>query len=603
MEDNDDAGARLGGQDLSTEALFIRQAELLRERASSSALSVLALLALYSAILTFTSPLSRIAAWDAAAVAMIVLTLLFANRWSGHVFLAQSAARYLDWHTAISAMTGLVWGLGAIWLTDYQSQLSIVTTGVMILSLALGGISPQSAHRRSYVALATMMLLPYAAAVLIFSPWPLSATGAGALLAYAFFMSASARVEIATRDAIAVTQNRMLTEELRKQRDALQALSEEKTRFLAATSHDLAQPLHAQGFFIAALREKLQNPAEMDLLAKIEASWRGLGGLLDGLVDISRLDAGAIVPDMRNTDLAQLTVRIAEEFSDIAGRAQVDLQVTAAPAFARTDPILFGRILRNLLSNAVKFTFEGGRVSVRTDTGAEGVEIEISDTGPGIPASQQETVFKEYVQLGNRERNREKGLGLGLSIVRRLAHLLGVTVRLESSLGEGTHFFLSLPACAAPEAVPDARTGAAHWGVSSLSVLIVDDEDAIRTGMATVLTSWGCEVLTAADENAALALLAGTERTPDILIVDLRLPGSTTGVDLVERLRDEVNDDVYAIMMTGEISPGEEEGTLPNARFMHKPVEPALLHELLSDFARKKEVKEDEVLASLDQTN
>ena len=601
MLNAEESGGRAGG--LSPDMLNIRQAELLRERASSSALSVLALVLLYATILTFTAPLSRIALWATSAAAMIGVTLLLARSWQAHVFTGESARRYLGWHTGVSALTGLVWGGGAVWLTDYNSQLSIVTTGVMVLSLALGGISPQSVYRRSYVALATTMLLPYAAAVLVAAPWPLSATGAGALLAYAFFMSASARVEIASRDAIAVHQNKVLTEELRRQRDALQALSEEKTRFLAATSHDLAQPLHAQGFFIAALREKLRDPAELDLLSKIEASWRGLGGLLDGLVDISRLDAGAIVPDKRNVDLAHLARRVADEFADLAARERIGLTVDTAPAFVRTDPILFGRILRNLLSNAVKFTGAGGHVAVKVETREGEALLTVADTGPGIPPSQQEAVFREYVQLGNRERNREKGLGLGLSIVRRLSGLLGVTVLLQSDTGQGVRFSLSLPASGGAGSGMDGGAAVARPDISNLSILLVDDEDAIRSGMATVLTSWGCEVLTAAGEEAALSLLAGTERIPDLLIVDRRLPGGDTGLALVERLRDEVNEDVHAILMTGDISTGEEEGKLANAHFLHKPVEPAMLHGLLATIVREGRERDEAPLASVDQTD
>lgn len=588
MTDSMDFGVASDEAALSPGTLHIRQAELLRDRASSSGLSVLALLCLYATILTFTAPLLHVALWATAAVAMIGVTLLLAGRWRSHVFSAESAERYLDWHTGTSACTGLVWGLGAVWLTDYNSQLSIVTTGIMVLSLALGGISPQSVYRRSYVALATTMLLPYAGAVLIGASWPLSAMGAGALLAYAFFMSASARVEIATRDTIAVHQKKLLTEELRRQRDALRALSEEKTRFFAATSHDLAQPLHAQGFFIAALRDKLKNPAEIDLLSKIESSWRGLGGLLDGLVDISRLDAGAILPDERHVDLSQLVKRISDEFAEPAADQHIRLNVDAEPCFVRTDPILFGRIVRNLLSNAVKFTGEGGSINVRVSSGEGRAAIEIADTGPGIPAAQHEAVFKEYVQLGNRERNREKGLGLGLSIVRRLAALLGVSVRLESETGQGTRFLLSLPVALVPDAADVEAGDKTRTDISNLSILIVDDEDAIRNGMSTVLTSWGCEVLTAANGENAILLLADTVRPPDILIVDRRSPDDDAGLDLIERLRDEVNEEVHAIVMTGDISTGEEEGWLSNARFLHKPVEPAMLHELLADFARER---------------
>ncbi len=158
-----------------------------------------------------------------------------------------NAAAYLRWHTAISCVTGAIWGGGAAGLTDLQSETSIFTISVIVLSITLGGILPQSAYRRSYVGLATFAMLPYAAWILFAADWPITGIGGGVMLAYGFFMSASARVESGTRDMLAVKQNKALIKKLDCQHRALQRANEEKTRFLAATSHDLAQPLHAQG--------------------------------------------------------------------------------------------------------------------------------------------------------------------------------------------------------------------------------------------------------------------------------------------------------------------------------------------------------------------
>lgn len=578
---------------IAPETLDLQRARLLKQRAPSSALSVFALLSLYAVVLTFTAPLFHIAIWAAAAAAMIGVTLVQPVLYDKQGLTLANARAYLFWHTATATATGLVWGIGAIWLADPASDISIYSTGAMLLSLTLGGISPQSAYRRSYVGLATMALLPYASWVLFAAAWPLNAAGIGALFAYAFFMSASARVEIATRDALAVKQNQALMEELRKQRDALQKASEEKTRFLAATSHDLAQPLHAQGFFLAALREKTRDPQQLELISKIEASWRGLGNLLDGLIDVSRLDAGAIVPDLRLTDIATLATRIADEFSAAASEGNIALSVTAEPAAARTDPILFGRILRNLISNAIKFTNEGGRVSIAVRAAETDVEIVVEDTGTGIPQAQQKAVFDEYVQLGNRERNREKGLGLGLSIVRRLADLLDIRLTLSSEAGKGTQFTLLVPGAAAGS---DPRDDAGHITVpqpkvSMLCVLLIDDEDAIRSGMSTVLSSWGCEVLSASSGSDAIGLLDRMDLTPDVLIVDQRLGGDETGLAVIERLRDELNEDVRAIMMTGDIS-AETDESGSGLRVLHKPVEPELLHRLLGDIAKEIKMRE-----------
>ncbi|MCE8001082.1 MAG: response regulator [Rhodobiaceae bacterium] len=569
-----------------------QQAQMLYERARGSAISVLVIVLVYCAMLTFTAPISSVVIWFCATLFMISVTLVQPACFRATGITLDNARDYLWWHTLISSFTGITWGLGAIFLTNVDDVLSIFTTSMMVLGITLGGVSPQSAYRRSYVGLATFVMLPFGFFLLFMAPWPISATGAGILLGYAFFMSSSARVELATRDAIAVRQNKALMEQLRVQRDELQKVSDDKTRFLAATSHDLAQPLHAQGFFLAALRDKLSDPAQLELLAKIEGSWRGLGNLLDGLVDVSRLDAGAIVADQRTIDLGSFAARVAGEFTAVADEKGIDLKIDCDSAVARTDPILFARIVRNLLSNAIKFTDSRGSVGVSVRLKSETIEVVISDTGYGIPMDKQSLIFDEYVQLGNRERNREKGLGLGLSIVRRLANLLGIELSLESAPGQGTVFRLSVPVVDTSQAgdVGDEERSDERPGVvSDLCILIVDDEDAIRSGMTTLLSSWGCQVLSAGSGEDAIGLLSHDQATPDVLLIDRRLGGAETGMDVVERVRDELNEDVPVLLMTGDIAAAPEDFAIPGLKLLHKPVEPSMIQGFLMEIAESKQ--------------
>ncbi|WOF74860.1 hybrid sensor histidine kinase/response regulator [Parvibaculaceae bacterium PLY_AMNH_Bact1] len=576
---------------LDSATLECQQAQLLYERARSSALAVLAIVLLHCAMLTFTVPVSSVVTWFCASVFMISMTLVQPACYRFTGITLQNARDYLWWHTLISSVTGLTWGFGSILLTNVDDVLSVFTTSMMVLGITLGGVSPQSAYRRSYVGLATFVMLPYGFFMLLGAPWPVSASGVGVLLGYAFFMSSSARVELATRDAIAVRQNKALTEQLRVQRDELQKVSDDKTRFLAATSHDLAQPLHAQGFFIAALRDKLTQPAQLELLAKIEDSWRGLGNLLDGLVDVSRLDAGAIVADQRTLDLGAITGRVAGEFSAVAEEKGVDLNIECGSILAQTDPTLFARIVRNLLSNAIKFTDAGGRVAISVTAHPKEIEVLIADTGCGIPHDKQDQVFNEYVQLGNRERNREKGLGLGLSIVRRLANLLKIDLSLRSTQGNGTVFRLGVPLAKTVQVGEVGREE--RWQdrspvVSDLCVLIVDDEDAIRSGMTTLLSSWGCQVLSAGSGEDAIGLLSHDQITPDVLLIDRRLRGAETGMDVVERIRDELNEDIPVVLMTGDIAAAPADFLIPNVKLLHKPVEPSMVQSLLAEIAERK---------------
>tara|TARA_R110000824_G_scaffold118960_14_gene272195 strand:- start:328174 stop:329973 length:1800 start_codon:yes stop_codon:yes gene_type:complete len=573
---------------LEPDALELAQARLLYERAGSSAISVFGLLVCYCFILTFLNPLLPIILWFAIASLAILITLLLPYLFRHSGVTLENMGVYLGWHTAISCVTGAIWGIGAASLTDVHSETSLFLTGVLVLSISLGGIAPHSAYRRSYVGLATFVLLPYATWVLVMAPWPLSGTGIGIFLAYAFFMSASARVEIGTRDMLAIRQNAVLIEELSRQRNALQKANEEKTRFLAATSHDLAQPLHAQGFYLAALRERTTRPEQLTLLDKVESSWRGLGYLLDGLVDVSRLDAGVIVPDTRPIDVGTLVRRVCDEFAPIAAEHSVTLEIVPLEASVRTDPLLLTRILRNLMSNAIKFTAQGGSVTISVLQEEQNVIVKIEDTGCGIPPDKLDLVFDEYVQLDNSERDREKGLGLGLSIVRRLVKLLGLKLDMSSRVGEGTCATLTLEALQENAHLPqDERDTETPFTsiIGNLCILLVDNEDAIRSGMTTVLTSWGCQVYSARSSHDVLEVLAHTETTPHVLLVDHRLGDYESGLDIIETVRDEINETVPAIIMTGDIAGEDLEQRTVNLSVIHKPVEPERLHRILRRIA------------------
>ncbi len=574
---------------LDPDALEIAQARLLIERTRGSAISVFCLLAVYCVILTFSAPFTHVAAWFAVAVGAIGLTILLPLRYRESGVTPQNVRRFLNWHTGLSCLTGAVWGLGAIALTNLGSQISIFTTGVIVLSITLGGISPQSAYRRSYVGLATLAMLPYATWLLVMAIWPFSGVGAGIFLAYAFFMSASARVEIGTRDMLAIGQNKLLIEELRVQRNALQRANEEKTRFLAATSHDLAQPLHAQGFYLAALREKLRGSEQLTLLSKIETSWRGLGNLLDGLIDVSRLDAGVIVPEMRALDVGSLAQRIGDEFAAAAAERGIGVEVEVTAALTRSDALLLTRILRNLVSNAVKFTSAGGLVRITVKREAGKIVLGVEDTGCGIAPDKLGIVFDEYVQLGNPERDREKGLGLGLSIVRRLLRLLDLPFTFSSEPGRGTKVALTLEAINEPFAgendLSDGADGHDTGRIGALCILLVDNEDAIRAGMTTVLTSWGCQVFSARSGRDVLDILGQIDMRPQVLLVDQRLGEGETGLQVIEKVRDEINETVPAIIMTGDIGTDGIALTAANLSVIHKPVEPEYLHRLLRRIA------------------
>jgi signal transduction histidine kinase/CheY-like chemotaxis protein len=350
-------------------------------------------------------------------------------------------------------------------------------------------------------------------------------------------------------DASRLEHERARSSELAALKHKAEEANLAKSRFLAAASHDLRQPLHALGLFVSHLEEKLKGEETADLVENIRDSTESLTGMFTSLLDLSRLDAGTVVPEIDDVDIARLFARLASEFEPQASQKGLSLEVETSAEWVRSDPQLLARILQNLLSNAVRYTARGGiRLEARR-VGGE-VEIEVADTGSGIPVEQQREVFQEFVQLDAECRGSD-GVGLGLSIVDGLVRVLGHRLDLESTPGSGTCFTLTLPAAEVsqnPSAERGARTAADLRGIR---VVVIDDDLAVLEGMRTTLRRWGCSVVVAATAEDALEGIA-QRGVPDIILTDYRLPEGRTGVGAIDLLREQVGRPVPAAVITGE---------------------------------------------------
>jgi len=370
------------------------------------------------------------------------------------------------------------------------------------------------------------------------------------------------------------------TAELRARTNEAERADMAKSRFLAAASHDLRQPMHALGLFIAELSEHPHPPDTRRLVRQIAASAEAMENLLDSLLDISRLDAGALEPRIVPCPVQPILDRIASEFHIWAEERGLRLRVRPSSAWIRTDPLLFERILSNLISNAIRYT-PRGTILIACRPSGEHLRIEVRDSGKGIDADKQEVIFQEFVQLDNPERARTKGLGLGLAIVRRLTQLLGHTLSLRSRLGLGSVFGVRVERCA-PQPLP--ATGPTERVPGSLAgtrVVLVDDDPLALTSLDSLLASWQCEVTAAPSLDEALDLLDPTQ-PPDVLITDYRLQGHQTGLDVIDRVTARIGYRVRCILITGDT--GAE--TINKARaaqlpMLHKPVRPAKLRALM----------------------
>jgi two-component system, sensor histidine kinase len=324
-----------------------------------------------------------------------------------------------------------------------------------------------------------------------------------------------------------------------------------KTRFLASASHDLRQPIHTLSLFSAALGMRNHDERTNHLVKNIKAAVEALAYQLDGLLDISKLDAGIVTVRHSTFCLAKLLHRIADEFSALAENRGITLIFDCpARAAVNSDSALIDRIISNLLSNAIHHNMHC-TVTMRVLQLGSTWQLIIADTGCGIAEAEQEKVFEEFYQVENPERDRSKGLGLGLAIVRRLSNLLNISMDFQSRPGSGTQFSFTL---AAVDAQQQEESIVDHFdnSLNSLVVLVVDDEWAVREGMRVLLESLGCRVATADSSDNAIS--SATTEKPNIALVDLRLRDHDDGLITIDRLR-HIYPALPAIIISGDTAP------------------------------------------------
>ncbi len=379
-----------------------------------------------------------------------------------------------------------------------------------------------------------------------------------------------------------------LAEQLSRQIAVTQRISEEKTRFLAAASHDLRQPLHAIALFGAVLEKTLQGREEERHAARLMDAVGALGQSLDTLLDISRLDAGVVEPQIQPVALNPLFLALNHVFAAQAAERDLQLRLRATPCWVNSDPRLLLQLLSNLVDNALKYTPHGGVVVAARARGPL-VWIDVRDTGIGMAGEHLDRIFEEFYQIGNPGRDRAKGLGIGLSIVQRLSRLLGHPLQVRSRPGGGSRFRLILPAvaalgAAAPEAYPPGALPLPR------RVLVIDDETAIRQAVTELLRAHGVQALAAAGEAEAEAVLAQAAlggAPIEALLCDVRLADGADGLAAAQRLRARFGPGLPVLLITGETAPQRLKQVHDSGlRLLFKPVAADTLLQALASLPR-----------------
>jgi signal transduction histidine kinase len=377
--------------------------------------------------------------------------------------------------------------------------------------------------------------------------------------------------------------NETLEQRVEQRTREAESAQQSKTRFLAAISHDVLQPLHAARLFASALRGQ-DDPAEQARLAmRVDASLRAAEDLLDGLLDVSRLDAGVLQPQLADFDATELLRELQAQYAPTAAQRGLSLRVHAPPALpVRSDRRLLRRALQNFIGNALRYTQTGGVLLAARRRGDDAL-LQVWDTGPGIPAAHMAQIFEEFQRFDQPGERGERGLGLGLSICQRISHVLAHPLEVGSREGRGSVFAISVPRAASAPATqpqPAMRTGEPRdAALQGLRVLCVDNDPEILDGMRALLGRWGVDAACATTVDAALAL--ATRSRPDVLLVDYHLHDRLDGLDALDALRAACGD-VPGALLTADGSDALKRATRERGyRLLTKPVKPASLRAFL----------------------
>lgn len=428
-----------------------------------------------------------------------------------------------------------------LWRHQRESQGSLaervvlMALAVPVAGVALRLLTLDEVGRESVLFLATPVQSLY-----------ITSLGAGLLTAgvgFILMVNERTRTELET-----------LAHSLERTTDELRQQNEIKSKFLAYAGHDIRQPLQALHLLLAGLMGSGLNPRQQDTARMMEASVDALSDLLDSLLDISKLDAGAVKPQWRTVDLDVLLARLMQEFVPQAADKGLRLRLRLPPGAlgVRTDERLLSSALRNLLGNAIKYT-QRGSVLVAVRRHGERLKVQVRDSGIGIPPEHVGRIFDEYYQVDNPQRDRSLGLGLGLAIVRRISDLLGLGVRCRSRPGQGTVMEISLPLLPAHEAAPlVAASAAAGLDLTGQHVVVVEDAEEVAQALISWLQARGARVTRHASAEAALA--APGIASADLYLSDYRLPGRLSGIDLLNTIRRQRGDELPALLLTGDTS-------------------------------------------------
>ncbi|MFK7977815.1 MAG: ATP-binding protein [Halioglobus sp.] len=461
--------------------------------------------------------------------------------------------RFLFTMCTFSCLNGIVWGAALLLFLDVSYPVNFIFLVITIACVTVGGMPALTMYFPAYLTFAIPIVAGLVVSLFLQDTYEgyllsmLAIAFGGVVIAFARNLA-----EATTKSITMEREMALLLDAVSEAKDRVEEVSAGKSRFMAAISHDVSQPLYSTMLYLEALRNKGLPPDQSDLLDKLETSTTSLHEMFNSMVDVARLEQGEVDCHETNFAIAAILQNLEDELRPQTEAKALEFSLaTDSDAVVLSDSVLLARVLRNLIHNAIKYT-DAGFVRVELEQAQDTVVVRVRDSGRGIPEEEHALIFEEYQQVDNEERNYARGLGLGLSVVNKLVALLGHTLEMESKVGEGTTFTLTVQRgeLHARDATP------IHAGpssdVSGLHIMVLEDDAHVRQGMETLLRDWGC-VVTAHDNVEALIKVAQSEsRPPDLLLSDFRLPGDYDGIAASARVRDELDPQLPCIVVSGD---------------------------------------------------
>ncbi|RED12953.1 sensor histidine kinase [Pontivivens insulae] len=498
--------------DVGLREIRAEEARLLKARAGGSARMLMVVVLLAALLLLLSGRFSLAVLWLSGTSAMVGVTLLYARFVQPEGITQESADRYLNGHALVTACTGLVWSSFAIFIAMTEGLLGAFIAGLFLTGLTTGGAMAGTVYRPAYLALLFCSIGPFTIALLV-QPDVITKVYGCFMLAYiAFCYITNEQASRRTRETIVSSLGRDAAEQIIEQAAEIDRLNEQRARFMASISHDMAQPIIAQRHFLRQLRDAGIAPEQHILLERIETVQSSQERLLQDLIGFSHLSQKSLSVSPVLFEISALFEQVDAEFARPTAQAQQSLTFEPTDISLFADRHFLHRILRNLITNANKYAGPDAAIRLSAIQNEDQLQIEVSDTGLGIAAADTARAFDEYVRLSKGD---EPGLGLGLAISQRLADAMDGSIEMSSTPGDGVTIRIGLPMRAAPSAMP---------GTTPLILIIGPVHRPDIGSWSELISGWMWQFLCAGSLDEALALVEQTGLTPDIVILDEDLP-------------------------------------------------------------------------------